>query len=62
MKINREKYNALFLNKFFANSIQLENEFNRIIAQHGNSESIKLDFYFEIFEKIILLTVNQYFF
>jgi hypothetical protein len=53
MKIDEGKYNNLFIEKFKANSVQLEGEFKRVISKYGYSEETKLKFYSEVFQTLI---------
>lgn len=53
MNLDETKYNNLFINKFKANAAQLDNEFKRVIKEHGYTEEIKLDFYKAAFESLM---------
>jgi hypothetical protein len=53
MPIDEIKYENLFLQEFKANKTQLKSEFKRIIAEHGNTEEIKLEFYIKLFQLLI---------
>ena len=53
MKIYEAKNNKLFIEKFKANSVELDNEFKRVISEFGYSEEIKFKFYSEVFQTLI---------
>lgn len=53
MEINEAKYHGLFINKFKVNPNDLSQELARIKNEYGNSEEIKLEFYSQVFAKVI---------
>ena len=54
MTIDETKYNELFINKFKADSAQLKSEFQRVINQYGYSDKVKLEFYSQVFQTLII--------
>lgn len=54
MKIDENKYNELFIDKFKAHSSELFSEFNRVISEYGDTEEIRTKFYTQLFESLIL--------
>jgi len=51
--INKSRYNSIFINLFKVSSIQFENEYQRVINIHGDSEEIVIQFYLEAFKTLI---------
>ena len=52
-KVEFEKYLDLFIEHFKVDKLQLENEFNRVINIHGNTDDIKIQFFSKIFESVV---------
>jgi len=64
--IDKAKYDKLFIDKFKANAIELNQEFSRITTKFGDTEEIRRRFYIEAFETLIVqfrskLAKDEYF-
>lgn len=51
--IDETQYDEIFISKFKVNSVELKNEFKRVINEYGYSEKTKLEFYCQVFDTVI---------
>jgi hypothetical protein len=51
--MEHKKYRDFFLYKLFANANDFDNEYKRVIEEHGKSREIEVEFYKAAFESVI---------